>query len=398
MGHIMPNSAVAPVESFKVEIPQSALDDVRERLLRTRWPTDIANEHWDYGTNLNYLKELCDYWLHDYSWRSQEAKMNEFQHYRTTIDGNPIHFIREPGSGVKPAPLILTHGWPWTFWDFQKVIMPLAHPERFGGNAEDAFDVIVPSLPGYGFSTPLLASGVNFVKTADYWVTLMRDILGYQRFAAHGADWGMLTTEQLGHKHAANLIGIHLQLAAPLDVYSGGAPASADYGPGEETWEAKTANFFTNESGYAALQSTRPQTVTYAINDSPAGLCAWILEKRRGWSDCHGNVETRFSKDDLITTMMIYWLTQSYGNSARFYYEARKTPWHPSHQGMPVIVAPTGIMMFLNDLIGVPKRWAERYFNLHRWNVFPSGGHFGAMEEPAAVIEDIRAFFRPLRH
>jgi len=384
-------------EPFTVTIPEETITDLRERLSRTRWPGDLANPNWEYGTNLAHLKELVSYWLHDYDWRRQEQAMNAFSHYRTTIDDLPIHFLHQPGKGPKPMPLILTHGWPWTFWDFHKVIRPLAEPAAFGADPADAFDVVVPSLPGHGFSMPLTTPGVNYWNTADLWVKLMQNVLGYQRFAAHGGDWGALLTAQLGHKYADRMIGIHITLMSSLAVLRDKAPGASDYGPDEQGWHERNKRYFTEEMGYFGLQATKPQTVTYALNDSPAGLCAWILEKRRAWSDCDGDVEKRFSKDDLLTTMTLYWVTQSIGSSVRYYYEAIHNPWHATHTRTPVVEAPTGIAVFPRENILMPRRWAEGYYNLQRWTAMPSGGHFAPMEEPERLVEDIRAFFRPLR-
>ncbi|MBE3602419.1 epoxide hydrolase [bacterium] len=385
-------------EKFTVAIPDNVLDDLRERLARTRFAPDFANADWTFGTEANYLKELVAYWRDRFDWRAVEREMNGYAHYRTTIDGMPIHFIHEPGKGPKPIPIIMSHGWPWTFWDLHKVIRPLADPAAHGGDARDAFDVIVPSLPGYGFSTPLTTTGINYWNTADLWVKLMRDVLGYDKFAAQGGDWGALITAQLGHKYAQHLIGVHVHLLASLGFFGGqGGPKPEDFAPEEKGWLDHNRRFITQGSGYMAIQSTRPQTLAQALNDSPAGLCSWILEKRRAWSDCGGDVERRFTKDDLCTTMTLYWATQSFNTSARYYYEAAHNPWRPSHDRTPVVEAPTGAAVFLKEVMLMPRRWAERYYNLKRWTVMPSGGHFAPMEEPQALIDDIRAFFRPLR-
>ena len=384
-------------ESFTVAVPDEVLADLRERLAKVRWPGDFANAHWEYGTNQAYLQELVEYWLNEYDWRKHEREMNTFSHYKADIDGVPIHFIHEPGKGPNPTPLILSHGWPWTFWDFQKVIRPLTDPAAFGGDANDSFDVIVPSLPGYGFSTPLTTRGINFWRTADLWVKLMQDVLGYKKFAAQGGDWGAIITAQLGHKYADRLLGCHVNLMIPLDVFIVSMPEAADYGPDEAGWYDKNMNFFAAESGYSALQTTKPQTLAFALNDSPVGLCSWILEKRRTWSDCDGDVEKRFSKDDLCTTMTLYWITQSFGTSARYYYEATHNPWQPAHDRTPIVEAPTGVAVFLKEVILMPRKWAEGYYNLKRWTTMPSGGHFAPMEEPELLINDVREFFRPLR-
>ena len=278
-----------------------------------------------------------------------------------------------------------------------KVIRPLSDPAAFGGSPEDAFDVVVPSLPGYGFSTPLTTTGINYWRTADLWVQLMQEVLGYDKFAAQGGDWGALITAQLGHKYADRMIGIHVTMVGGLSMTGGNGPKPEDYAPEEAGYAERTANFFHKESGYFHLQSTKPQTLAFGLNDSPVGLCSWILEKRRTWSDCDGHVERRFTKDDLLTTMMIYWATQSFGTSTRYYYEAVHNPWHPSHEGGKLVEAPTAVSVFPKEVILMPRRWVERHYNLQRWTVQPSGGHFAPMEEPELLVEDIRAFFRTLR-
>jgi pimeloyl-ACP methyl ester carboxylesterase len=371
---------------------------LRERLAKTRWPIDFANSNWEYGTNLIYLKELVDYWLQTYDWREHEERINGFSHYKAIINDVPIHFILEPGKGPRPIPLILSHGWPWTFWDFQKVIKPLADPEAFGDDPKDSFDVVVPSLPGFGFSTPLTKPGINFYRNADIWVMLMQDVLGYQKFAAQGGDWGALISMQLGHKYPQHMIGIHLSLAIPLDFFSGELPVESEYSAEEDGWyERMHTALMRHGSSHVAVQTTDPQTLSYGLHDSPVGLCSWILERRRNWSDCRGKVESRFSKDDLLTTVMLYWVTESFVTSARYYYEASHQLWEPCHSRTPVIEAPTGIAVFPRELLLMPRRWAERYYNLQRWTVMASGGHFAPMEEPQTLVEDIRAFFRPLR-
>jgi len=383
---------------FTVSVPQQALDDLRGRLERTRWPADIANVNWQYGTNEHYLKELVHYWLEEYDWRKHEKAINSFAHYQTEIEDIPIHFLHEPGKGPRPIPLIMNHGWPWTFWDFQKVIRPLADPAAHGGDPGDAFDIVVPSLPGFGFSTPLDKQGINFLRTADMWVKLMRDVLGYERFAAQGADWGAGICAQLGHKYADQVLGIHIHFMLPLDFSELNVVDRTLYEPEElDRFYDRQQRFWSDGSGYSAIQRTRPQTLSYGLNDSPVGLCAWMLEKRRDWSDCGGDVERRFTKDDLLTTTMLYWVTQSIGTSARYYYEGFHNLWQPSHDRTPVVQAPTGLAVFPEDIWVLPKRWAEGYYNVKRWTLMPSGGHFAPMEEPELLVDDIRAFFRPFR-
>lgn len=384
------------MNTFRIDVSDQVLSDLRTRLSITRWTEDFANEEWQYGSSTAYLRELVAYWIGSYDWREQERAMNAYQHFRTVIDDVPIHFIHVRGKGPNPKPLILSHGWPWTFWEYRRVIGPLTDPDEFGEDPADAFDVVVPSLPGYGFSTPLRRPGVNFWSTSGLWVKLM-DQLGYPRFAAHGADWGALVTADLGHRYPERLIGVHFPMMVPLDLFTGGTPAADDYDPDEAPLAARLEHFFSHESAYSALQSTKPQTIAAALNDSPVGLLSWIVEKLRAWSDCRGDVETRFTKDDILTIVMIYWVTQSYGTSARYYYEAAHHPWAPTHDRMPVVEAPVGILLLPQEFISAPRRWAQRYYNLKQLRKHTSGGHYTAWEEPRAVVTDLRDFFRDLQ-
>jgi pimeloyl-ACP methyl ester carboxylesterase len=386
-----------PVEPFEVGVPEATLADLRERLRRTRWPPDVGNADWRYGTERGYLEELVGHWLDRYDWREHERAMNAFRHRRAVVDGVPIHFLHEPGAGPDPLPLVLTHGWPWTFWDFQKVIRPLADPAAVGADPADAFEVVVPSLPGFGFSVPMTATGIDFTRTADLWVRLMRDALGHPRFAAAGGDWGALVSAQLGHAHAASLVGVHLSLALPLDLFHGPRPGPEEYAEDERHLLERTREAASVRTSHVAVQASDPQTLAYALHDSPVGLCAWMLERRRSWSDCDGDVERRFSKDDLITTTVLYWVTESLVSSARYYWEAAHRPWRPAHDRAPVVEAPTGVAMFPRELSLMPRAFLERYYDLRRVTHMPAGGHFAPMEEPELLVEDLRAFFRPLR-
>jgi pimeloyl-ACP methyl ester carboxylesterase len=323
--------------------------------------------------------------------------MNRFAHYRAAIDGIPIHFIHERGKGPKPIPLILSHGWPWTFWDLHKVIRPLADPAAFGGDPADAFDVVVPSLPGFGFSTPLTTPEINWWRTADLWVTLMRDVLGYPKFAAEGGDWGAFVTQQLGHKYPQHMIAIYLTLAIPMDFFSGGGLKESDYAPDEQAALARTREARPSIISHVAVQTRDPQTLAYGMHDSPVALLAWMLERRRAWSDCGGDIERRYPKDDLLTHIMIYWVTESFVTSVRYYYEARQHPWKALHDRHPVVEAPTGIGVFPRELLIPPRKWAEQYFNLKRWTPMTAGGHFAPSEEPEQLVQDLRAFYRAYR-
>ncbi|WNG38418.1 epoxide hydrolase [Archangium violaceum] len=383
-------------ERFTVSIPDHILEDLRQRLARTRWPGDFANDDWTYGTQQKYLVELVRYWEKGFDWRAQERAINAFTHYRTRLDGIPIHFIHERGQGPRPMPLILTHGWPWTFWDMNKLIRPLTHPTEFGGSPEDAFDVVVPSVPGYGFSTPLTKTGVSFMETADLWVQLMEG-LGYSRFASHGSDIGAFVSAQLGHKYADRIIGIHTTFPLPLNACTDGHPLPSEYGPDEQEALQRTQHFMREGTGYVGIQNTRPQTLAYGMHDSPVGMCAWLLDKRKTWSDCNGDVEKVFTKDELLTVMTLYWATESFGTAARFYYANAHQRWQPSHSRTPVVEAPTGVVIMPKDVVQMPRRWVEQYYNVQRWTNAPSGGHFASVEKPNLLLEDIRAFFRPLR-
>ena len=382
------------MESFTITIADAVLDDLKERLRRARFPSDLGNCNWDYGTNAAYVRLLVDYWQNQYDWRAAEREMNAYPHFRTEIDGNPIHFIHVRGKGPNPIPIMLNHGWPWTFWDLRKLIGPLTDPAAYGGDPAHSFDVIVPSLPGFGFSTPLQRTGVDFCKTADMWVELMTR-LGYDRFATYGGDWGAIISTQLGHKYADRLIGIHLSLTLPLDFFSVPLPGAELYGPEEAGWYEKSQHFFQTKSGYSAIQATQPQTLAFGLEDSPVGQLAWLLEKRRSWSDCGGEVETVFSKDDLLTIATLYWVTQSGGSSARYYYEGAHNPWVPSHGGTPVVSAPTTTSLFINDVLMMPRKWAEGYYNLKSYKTYPHGGHFAPFEQPDIMVADLRAAFYP---
>ncbi len=377
------------VQPFTITVAQATLDDLRKRLVGTRWPDEVAGTGWDYGTNLGYLKELVGYWQRDFDWRAQEAQLNQFAQFKTEIDGIGIHFIHKRGQGSNPLPIVLTHGWPDSFYRMYKVIPLLADPARYGGDVADAFDVIVPSVPGYGFSDRPRTRGMTTKRTADLWARLMTDALGYTRFGAAGGDLGSEVTLHLAHNHPGLLAGIHL-----TDVsYPMAPPEGAE--PSEDATRYLHAlhQWFAQEGAYMMIQSTRPQTLVYGLTDSPVGLAAWIVEKFRAWGDCGGDVERRFSKDELLTNIMIYWVTETITSSARMYYENMHAPerlWPAPRIDVPVAVA------HFNDLLP-PRAWVEQAMNVQRWTEMPRGGHFAALEEPELFVEDIRAFFRPLR-
>jgi pimeloyl-ACP methyl ester carboxylesterase len=376
------------IQSFKIAIPQATLDDLRERLARTRWPDEVERAGWDYGTNSGYLKELVDYWQHEFDWRKQEAKLNKFAQFKAEVDGVGIHFIHERGKGPNPTPLILTHGWPDSFYRMHKIIPLLTDPASYGGDPADSFDVIVPSLPGYGFSDRPRERGMTRVRTAELWARLMTDVLGYQRFAAAGGDIGSGVTRLLALAHPELLVGIHLTDAGyPL------SSDQSDLSEAEKQYLSAVQQWVRREGAYAMIQSTKPQTLAYGLNDSPAGLAAWIVEKFRAWSDCDGDVERRFSKDELLTNIMIYWVTETINSSVRTYYEISPPPLQPGQH----IEVPAGVAIFPKELTLPPREWAERSLRVERWTEMPRGGHFAALEEPELLAEDMRAFFHDFK-
>lgn len=386
------------ITPFRVDIPDSLLDDMRRRLRATRWADDFGNERWTYGVERGWLEGMVRYWAGDYDWRAQEAAINRFAQFRTVIDGVPIHFIHVKGKGapgVKPLPLILTHGWPWTFWDWKDVIGPLSDPAAHGGDAADAFDVIVPSLPGYGFSEPLRTTGISAPRVADLWVKLMAG-LGHEKFAAAGGDWGAIVTAQMGHAHAERLLGIYLTMARLPGVDPGALKAS-DFAADEQWMWARLQEALPTITSHSAVHIHDPQTLAYALADSPVGTAAWLWERRRAWSDCGGNVESVFDRDFLCTTASIYWLTNTIGTSFRLYNETFTRGWNLQHDRKPSIAVPTGFGISPKELRMLPKSWCEARTNLQRWTIFPRGGHFAPSEHPGQVIPEYRAFFRALR-
>jgi pimeloyl-ACP methyl ester carboxylesterase len=385
------NSPGIPTRPFAIAIPQAALDDLRDRLNRTRWPDEITGAGWSYGTNLSYLRELVEYWRTRFDWRSQEAMLNRFAQFRAEIDGIGIHFIHERGHGPAPLPLLLTHGWPDSFIRMQKIIPLLTDPARHGGDPADAFEVIVPSMPGYGFSDRPTEPGITPDRIADLFAELMTPTLGYPRFAAHGGDWGSSVTEHLAYRHAASLVGIHL-----TDVpYGHLFTISPEKLSEEERAYLEAGRRWQMEEGaYALIQGTRPQTLAYGLSDSPTGLAGWLVEKFRAWSDCAGDVERRFTKDELLTHITLYWLTGTINSANRLYYE---TQHHRPSYGAERTEVPTGVALFPKDLVSAPRAFGERFFNVRRWTTMPRGGHFAAWEEPELLAADLRTFFRDMR-
>jgi pimeloyl-ACP methyl ester carboxylesterase len=380
------------MESFRVNISNTILDDLHTRIAQTRWPDQVQDAGWEYGTEFSYLRELLDYWQNGFDWRKQEGILNRYPQFLAEIDGLKIHFLYERGKGLDPLPLVISHGWPSSFFEAYKIIELLADPGAYGGDPADAFDVIVPSLPGFGFSERPSTRG--FLRVDNLWRKLMTDILEYRRFVAHGTDVGARITSALGRFHSDVVSAIHIasvDLDWPEPLPDNLSPSERDYIARVEHWEKR-------DGAYGEIQSTRPQTLAYALNDSPAGLAAWIVEKYREWSDCNGEIESRFSKDELLTNITLYWVTQTINSSMRRYYEARHDPNPDPLKPGERIETPTGIAVFPGEKeLLVPREFAQRCYNIQRWTDMPRGGHFPALEEPSLLVEDIRNFFRSYR-
>lgn len=379
------------IEPFTIAVDEALLSDLRNRIKRTRWPCHIAGSGWDYGADPEYLRSLLSTWADEFDWRKRERELNRLAHYRARIDGSHFHFVHERGNGPDPLPIVLTHGFPSSFVEHLDLLPLLTNPADHGGYAEDAFDVVITSLPGYGFSDPL-SEPVLEGTVADLWCRLMRDGLGYERFGAHGSDIGSGVTMQLGLRYPDHLIGIHL---------------SAFYlFPPPEPWSAVVREFIETQSheraedvSYSRMQATKPQTIAYGLTDSPAGLAAWIVDLFRAFSDCGGEVESRFTREQLLTNLTIYWVTATIGSSMRGYYDFEHFDTPPP-LGARVQV-PSGFAVFTDsyrpDSARPPRELADHFFNITRWTRMPRGGHFAALEEPQLLAEEIREFFRPLR-
>ena len=385
----MEGSVSEAIEGFQIRVDDSLLEDLRRRLVQTRFPDQIEGTGWEYGAPVAYLRELVEYWRDKYDWRAQEARLNELPHFRTRIDDQSIHFIHARSKHADALPLLLVHGWPGSVVEFLDVIPRLTDPQAHGGGAADAFHVIAPSLPGYGFSEPPRTRGWDPWRIARAFIELMRR-LGYSRYAAQGGDWGSQIATRIAALDPEHCVALHTNM--PLgDPPKEAVPLSDQ----DKADLAAMQQFGREESGYAMEQSTRPQTLGMALNDSPAGLLAWIVEKFRAWSDCDGQPETVFTRDQLITNVMLYWVTQTITSSARLYWELQHSG---KGQGAPEYVAvPTGVARYPKEVIRFPRSWVERRYNVTHWIEMPRGGHFAAMEQPELFVEDLRSFFRSVR-
>jgi epoxide hydrolase len=371
------------VEPFRIAIPDPALMDLRDRLHRTRWPERECVDDWSQGVPLSYLRELAAYWADRYDWRASEAALNRFDHFITEINGLGIHFIHQRSPHTDAFPLVITHGWPGSIVEFHKVIEPLTNPAAFGGRAEDAFHVVCPSLPGYGFSGKPARTGWGVEKVAAAWETLMTR-LGYDRYGAQGGDWGAAVTTVMGINRG-NCAAIHLNM--PI-----GTPPGSDFSIEDEQALDAIARYRRWDSGYAKQQSTRPQTLGYGLSDSPAGQLAWIVEKFWSWTDCDGHPENALSRDEILDNVMLYWLTGSAASSARMYWE--------SFGSLPTrsrVEVPTGVAQYPREIFRTPRHWCETRYNITHWTTMARGGHFAAFEQPESFVEDVRAFFATVR-
>ena len=390
------------IERFEVAIPDADLADMRRRIDDTRWADDFGNADWRYGVERNWLADMVRFWRDEYDWRAEERRMNRHPHYRTEIDGVPIHFLHIPGKrlpgGPAPTPLLLVHGWPWTFMDYFDLIAPLTDPAAHGGNPHEAFDVVIPSLPGYAFSAPLTKTGLTIPRLAELFARLMREGLGYARHGVAGGDWGAAITTHMAHAFPEQVIGVLATIPyfAGLDL---AAIPDADHAP-DEQWmlERKRQSAGTTMSHFV-VQSTDPQTLAYALTDSPVGTAAWLWERRRAWSDWESDDLPPSARTALCTLASLLWLTRTIGSSMRTYWEhahAGGLPIAPLHDRQPAIEVPAGFAIFPREVMLIPRAVAARGTNLQRWTLMERGGHFGPSEEPEAMARELRAFFGAL--
>lgn len=385
-------SSITP---FEIVVPDAAISDLKTRLQNTRLPDQISETTWEYGTDKTYLTELIDYWENEFDWKEQERTLNEFDHFKTEIDEIEMHFIHQRSEHPDAIPLMIVHGWPGSISEFSKIIDPLVDPVAYGGSASDAFHVITPSLPGFGFSSAPTQPGYSPEKIAHILAALMEKI-GYQRYAIAGGDWGAIINRYLAFNYPDRLIGLHsnMMLAGPPTDRE----QRADVTQVEETARAARGAYMQNERAYQQIQGSKPQTLGYGLNDSPAGLAAWIVEKFHGWTDmpqgATGYLDNHFTKDELLTNIAIYWFTGTITSSTRIYYENSKTPIETP---LGFINVPTGAAIFPAEIFVTPRAWAEAAYDLRHWSVMSEGGHFAALEKPDLYLNDLQIFFRLLR-
>ena len=394
-GQAAPAENEMQIVPFQVDIPQAALDDLQNRLANTRLPDQIPGASWEYGAERGYVEELLRYWVNEFDWRAQEARINAFDQFTTPIDGVDMHFIHQRSTDPDAIPLMIVHGWPGSISEFLDIIPPLTDPAAHGGETEDSFHIIAPSLPGFGFSGIPEARGYNPERIAHMLAVLM-ERLGYESYAIAGGDWGAIINRHLANHYPERLIGLHSNMIIVAPPEDEDQRNSAD--PEELALTSARAAYMRNETGYQAIQGTKPQTLGYGLADSPAGVAAWIVEKFHGWSDlpqgADGDLDDNFSKDDLLTNISIYWFTGTITSSTRIYYENRNVP---AEKPIEYIDVPTGAAIFPAEIYMAPRAWVEAAYDLRHWTVMPRGGHFAALEQPELYLNDLREFFRLLR-
>lgn len=385
----MPLETLSP---FSLNVPDSVLIDLNQRLKMTRWPDEIPNNQWKYGADLSYLKSFCEYWANDYDWRAHESVINSFNQYTAKVAGIDLHFIYEEGKGENPTPLLLSHGWPGSVYEFHKILPMLTDPESYGGDAADSFTVIAPSLPGYVFSFKPGQRRFAVEEIADAFAELMTQVLGFQSFVAQGGDWGAFVTSRLGFVYPEIVKAIHLNLLAVRRDPS----MMVNPTPEEQAFLAQLNNFIKEETGYQWIQGTKPQTLAFGLTDSPIGLASWLVEKFHTWTDHRGDLDGYFGRDTMITDIMLYWITGSIGSSFWPYYSRMRNPW-PIPEGKTVDV-PTGYIEFPREILSPPPSIASLFYSdIRSWTKCERGGHFAALEQPEALVADIRQFFRAFR-
>lgn len=382
-----------PALPFTIDVPEVALDDLRHRLRAVRWPCSIDEDSWDDGASLAFMRRLAEYWLNQFDWRMQERRLNRLPHFMTMIDEQDVHFVHQRGVGPAPMPIIITHGWPGSFVEMERLIPLLADPGAQGGDPADAFHVIVPSLPGYGFSPAPTKSGVGSREIAVLWLKLMAG-LGYDQFAAQGGDIGAGVSTWLARLFPGNVQGIHLNFV-PGSYRPSLGPDALPITADEQAFVDHVAQWSAHEGAYAAIQGTKPQTLAFSLADSPIGLAAWVTEKFRSWSDCDADLESVISLDDVLTDICLYWFGDGMTGSLRLYKENLRRPL--AFETNERIKPPLGIAVFPREIAMPPRSWVERVFDVRRWTNMPAGGHFAALEKPELLAAEIRAFFRPLR-
>ena len=374
---------------YTIEVPDEVLDDLQDRLARVRFPDQLKGAGWDYGTELSYMEELVEYWRTGFDWRLNETALNRWENYTATVNGLKIHFIHQRSPNPNALPLLMQHGWPTTPFEFTRVLGPLSNPEDCGDALSDAFHVVCPSIPGYGFSDAPRVPGFDVEQVAKTNIDLM-NMLGYARFGVQGGDWGAPIAAWMAALAPMQVVGVHLNM-----VLARPPKERMQLTKDEEARLADAKRWMREQAAYQQLQATKPQTLGYALSDSPVGLAAWLVEKFRSWSDCNGDVESRFTKDQMLSNIMMYWVRNNITSSMRLYYESNRS----RHFGPPdrYVEAPTACAVFPKELSRLPRCWAEQHFNITQWTEMPRGGHFAAAEEPELLVDDIRKHFRGLR-